>query len=213
MSRRFARGLLDGSAAGEFDGFRSAQGVVLIDEIEAHLHPRWKMQVMTSLRNALPNMTFIVTTHDPLCLRGMRRGEVVVLQRTAGDSEDRPVRIEQMTDLPDMTAMRVDQLLTSDLFQLFSTTDTAAELRMARIGDLLAKRQAGEQLEGKDEELLRAFDLEIADALPVGSSEVQRIIQESVADFLRQRRDASARALVSLRATTKREILTALQSV
>ena len=62
-----------------------AQAVVLIDELETHLHPRWKMQVMTSLRKVLPRVQFIVTTHDPLCLRGMDDGEVVVLQRDEND--------------------------------------------------------------------------------------------------------------------------------
>lgn len=67
------RGLLDPQVYERFESFQTAQGIVLIDEIEAHLHPRWKVQVMTSLRTALPGMTFIVTTHDPLCLRGWAR--------------------------------------------------------------------------------------------------------------------------------------------
>lgn len=207
------RGLLDGSPEGAFDGFRSAQGVVLIDEIEAHLHPRWKMQVMTSLRHALPNMTFIVTTHDPLCLRGMRDGEVIVLQRVADPGEGQSVRIEQVTELPDITAMRVDQLLTSDLFQLFSTTDSTADLHMARIADLLAQRRDGAVLRPTDEAMLRDFDRDISKALPVGSSEVHRMVQECVAEYLRARRDASAPALAALRDATKRDILSALETL
>src|SRR6185295_11698167 len=66
-----------------FDNLEEASAVVLIDEIEAHLHPRWKMRIISLLRRAMPKVQFIVTTHDPLCLRGMYDGEVFVLQRGA----------------------------------------------------------------------------------------------------------------------------------
>lgn len=111
-----------------------AEAIVLIDEIETHLHPRWKMRVMSALRRALPNVQFIATTHDPLCLRGMDDGEVVVLQRDAHGS------IEMLQDLPSLKGMRADQLLTSDYFGLSSTIDPQSEIDMARyvatMGDL-----------------------------------------------------------------------------
>ena len=48
-----------------------ARGVVLIDELETHLHPRWKMRILRRLREAMPHVQFIATTHDPLCLRAL----------------------------------------------------------------------------------------------------------------------------------------------
>lgn len=117
-----------------------AEAIVLIDEIETHLHPRWKMQVMSALRRALPQVQFIVTTHDPLCLRGMDDGEVVVLQRTVDGS------IAALADLPSIKGMRADQLLTSDYFGLSSTIDPQTELDMAKyvdaVGDLPPERVA-----------------------------------------------------------------------
>lgn len=105
-----------------------ARGVVLIDEIEVHLHPRWKMRVISALRQSLPGLQFIFTTHDPLCLRGMANGEVAVIYRDArGD-------VQTVTDLPDVSSLRVDQLLTSDLFGLSSATDP----QMDRISEELA---------------------------------------------------------------------------
>ncbi|MEL6688670.1 MAG: AAA family ATPase, partial [Pseudomonadota bacterium] len=50
----------------QYDNLEFAHGVVFIDEIETHLHPRWKMQIMHLLRLAFPQVQFIVTTHDPL---------------------------------------------------------------------------------------------------------------------------------------------------
>ncbi|MBX5159617.1 MULTISPECIES: AAA family ATPase [Rhizobium] len=98
-----------------------AEGIVLIDEIDAHLHPRWQMRIVGSLRNAMPGVQFITTTHQPLCLRGLVRGEVVVMQRDANGL------VEPLLDLPSPADFRVDQLLTSDFFGLRSTVDPETE--------------------------------------------------------------------------------------
>ena len=44
------------------------QGVVLIDEIDLHLHPEWQRKIMGILRNTFPNIQFIITTHSPQVL-------------------------------------------------------------------------------------------------------------------------------------------------
>jgi predicted ATP-binding protein involved in virulence len=50
-----------------FDG----QGIVLIDEIDLHLHPKWQRKVLTKLREIFPNVQFVVTTHSPVILGGI----------------------------------------------------------------------------------------------------------------------------------------------
>jgi len=211
------RGLHDRKVNGDFEDFRSAHGIVLIDEIEAHLHPRWKVQVMTSLRDALPNVTFIVTTHDPLCLRGMGDGEVIVLHRVATVDSNRqssmPIIVEQLDGLPSVADLRIEQLLTSDFFQLLSTDDAAADRRMAKIADLIAARARGDVLSDAEQATLREFENDISSAIPVGSTEVHRLVQQAVAEFLRRRRDASSRTLANLREQAKAEILTALAAI
>ncbi|WP_035036120.1 AAA family ATPase [Caulobacter sp. AP07] len=210
------RGLLDERVYEGFENFQTAQGVVLIDEIEAHLHPRWKVQVMTSLRTALPRMTFVVTTHDPLCLRGMGEGEVEVLQRVAtvdsGHESQLPILVERMENLPNVADLRVEQLLTSDFFQLLSSDDAAADRRLAHIGDLIAARRR-DALSPADGKILDDFEQDIASALPVGSSEVHRMVQEAVATYLEQRHEASSQTLHRLRDKAKADILAALQAL
>lgn len=95
----------------------SAQGVVLIDEIETHLHPRWKLKIVRLLRRAMPRVQFVMTTHDPLCLRGLNDGEVAVMYR------DEDSRVRLVHDLPSVTGLSVQQLLTSEYFGLFTTED------------------------------------------------------------------------------------------
>ncbi len=56
-------------------------GVVLVDEIDLHLHPRWQMRVLDDVRRFFPRLSFIVTTHNPLTLQSARAGEVFVVRR------------------------------------------------------------------------------------------------------------------------------------
>jgi hypothetical protein len=106
----------------------------VIDELGAHMHPRWKMQLVTRLRTLFPRVQFIATTHDPLCLRGLRAGEVVVLRRLEGRG------VFAISDLPPVEGLRADQLLTSEHFGLSSTLDQETEEMFDRYYALKAKR-------------------------------------------------------------------------
>lgn len=101
--------------------FDLAEGMALIDEIGTHLHPRWRMQVVGRLRKAFPKIRFVVTTHEPLCLRGLYAGETVVLTKNQNKE------VIALTELPDPSELRVDQILTSDFFGLKSTIDPQTE--------------------------------------------------------------------------------------
>jgi hypothetical protein len=61
------------------DFLSTMQGLVLIDEIDLHLHPVWQIEIISRTRKILPKMSFIVTTHNPLTLVGAKAGEIIVL--------------------------------------------------------------------------------------------------------------------------------------
>jgi len=63
----------------EFDG------VVLIDEVELHLHPEWQGQMPALLRKAFPSAQFIVTTHSPHVIQAAQPHEVIALSNRSGD--------------------------------------------------------------------------------------------------------------------------------
>jgi len=54
-------------------------GLVLIDEIELHLHPTWQRQVVEKLRTTFPNIQFVATTHSPFVIQSLRPGELINL--------------------------------------------------------------------------------------------------------------------------------------
>ena len=55
-------------------------GVVLIDEVDLHLHPRWQRKVVPQLQKTFPNCQFIVTTHSPLVLSSVPHKNVIILE-------------------------------------------------------------------------------------------------------------------------------------
>ena len=52
------------------------EGVVLIDELDLHLHPRWQREALPRLRNAFPRLQFIITTHSPQVLSSAENRQV-----------------------------------------------------------------------------------------------------------------------------------------
>jgi len=67
-------------------------GIVLIDEIDLHLHPRWQRRVVDNLRETFPNLQFIVTTHSPFIIQSLRAGELIDLNEgEPAEYEDKPI--------------------------------------------------------------------------------------------------------------------------
>ncbi|WP_068546677.1 AAA family ATPase [Thalassotalea crassostreae] len=59
-------------------------GIVLIDEVDMHLHARWQQTVLLNLKEAFPNIQFIVTTHSPQVLSTVKRGNIRILENELG---------------------------------------------------------------------------------------------------------------------------------
>ncbi len=80
LARRLsiANPLLDNPLLGE--------GVVLIDEIELHMHPSWQRNVLKQLRETFPNIQFIITTHSPIVLSEVNDDYHVFFMRNSGIS-------------------------------------------------------------------------------------------------------------------------------
>ena len=60
-------------------------GVVLIDEIELHLHPRWQREVVDRLRQTFPNVQFVLTTHSPQVISHVPTESIVLIQQVDGE--------------------------------------------------------------------------------------------------------------------------------
>jgi predicted ATP-binding protein involved in virulence len=61
------------------DAVEQTPGVVLIDEIDLHLHPKWQRHVVTDLLRAFPKVQFLATTHSPFIMQSLPPGDGVQL--------------------------------------------------------------------------------------------------------------------------------------
>lgn len=61
------------------DVIQKTDGIVLIDEIDMHLHPSWQRRIVGSLHETFPNVQFIFTTHSPTVLTGIPKENIQVL--------------------------------------------------------------------------------------------------------------------------------------
>lgn len=58
-----------------------AHGIILIDELELHLHPKWQRNVLNSLNSIFPNCQFIISTHSPQVISEVKNDNILILER------------------------------------------------------------------------------------------------------------------------------------
>jgi uncharacterized protein (TIGR02646 family) len=177
-----------------------AEGVLLLDEIDAHLHPRWRMRIVGALRSAFPRMQVLATTHDPLCLRGLSDGEVVILRR---DAKARVMSVAR-DEVPPIAGLRVDQILLSEHFGLSSTMDPEIEEKFERYYALLASppRTRAENTE------VEALRRELESARLLGANRRERLMLEAIDEHLAAHGNAAAPAeRAASEAAAKRRII------
>lgn len=102
--------------------------IVLVDEIDLHLHPKWQRKIFEYLTEKFPKTQFIVTAHSPLIVQSAPKDVNLVVLRKEGDH----VVIDQ--NIENVRQWRIDQILTSDLFGLESS-------RSPEIEDILEERK------------------------------------------------------------------------
>lgn len=111
------------------------QGIVLVDEIDSHLHPIWQREIGFRLRHFFPGIQFIVTTHSPFVAQAASDRGLLVLRPKAEDGS-----MEATQPVETVRGWRVDQILTSDLFGLNETRDEETERLLRKHGELVAQR-------------------------------------------------------------------------
>jgi len=105
----------------------TGQGIVLIDEIELHLHPKLQQEIIVSLQDKFPNVQFIITTHSPHVLSTV---DSKCIRRLVEDDEDNP-RIES----PELQTKGV---MSSDILeQIMGTTSVPNIVEAKWLSDLI----------------------------------------------------------------------------
>ena len=161
----------------------SEAAVVLIDELDLHLHPRWQRELTAHIDGLFPNVQFVVSAHSPLVVQAPGVTNVAVLRR----KDD---HVEILNDPTEVRGWRVDQILTSDLFGLASArpADVERDLERQRELVLLDAPSTAEQTE------LAELDAKLA-RLPPGEVAMDReawSIAYKLAEGLSRARDSDS---------------------
>lgn len=157
LSIDLLRHILDAHEHGDLvhqDGRPSldTEGVVLIDEADAHLHPTWQREIGFRMCEVFPKLQFIVSTHSPFVAQAARNEGIFIVRAQA----DGTVIVER-SDFS-VRGWRADQILLSPLFGLDSTRDVETEQLLARHTELKGRRLSpaeGEELAALERELSR----------------------------------------------------------
>ncbi|MER9491577.1 AAA family ATPase [Mesorhizobium sp. M0320] len=100
--------------------------LVLIDEIDAHLHPAWQQQIVGTLSSQFPAVQFIATTHSPLVVGELRKEQIYWMERQP-DGE-----VVASHPLQQIQGLGVAGLLESEIFGRTPTVDTATQRLLER---------------------------------------------------------------------------------
>ena len=134
-----------------------ARGVLLIDEIDLHLHPNLQRKLYDFIENKLPNFQVIATTQSPLTAQQTGEGELFALKRNEANN------IELTPFIGSPKSFLVSQLLMSPVFGL--ETDESYEVQKAKTeyGQLKAKEF---ELTGDEQDQLKAVKMKLKMNMP-----------------------------------------------
>lgn len=122
-------------------------GIILIDEIDLHLHPKWQRRVVTQLRRTFPNIQFILTTHSPVILSGA--SDVAQIVQLSQEDLNR----DWVPAARNLTTMDIGQILLSELFGLPSLQAPYWDADIALRNTLFAKSELNEDEKNQLEQL------------------------------------------------------------
>ena len=142
--------------------------LVLIDEIDAHLHPDWQRRLVELVQNHFPNVQVIATSHSPLVAGALNRDQIRVLRN------GQAYAIEE-----DLKGKSVQDVLMSSGFSMRLPRATAGEQIIARYLELFAKPVRNEKEEAEFQSLAEKFG-----ELHYGTSERENRIRQAVYDVL-----------------------------
>ncbi len=178
----FASWLVYAGRVSDPEGF---SGIVLIDELEQHLHPQWQREIVARLREHLPAVQFIVSSHSPLIARSIgsvdpEHEREKLIHLTQG--ENGRVAVQEP---PSLKGLTTDQVLASQAFDYLIQADPEVEQVLAEASRLASK---GSQRTRKEERRYRRVKEIMSELLvPEGDTEVERDVRQEFHERMKRR--------------------------
>ena len=129
------------------DELGEKSGILIIDEIDAHLHVSWQQRIIPTLTRHFPNLQIFCSTHSPLMLAGLKQGQIQLLRR------DEKGKVSVSRNESDIYSWTADEIL-RQLLELPTPTDLATSDRLDRLQQLRQKQKLSNK-EAKELDRLR----------------------------------------------------------
>lgn len=138
-------------------------GVILVDEIDAHLHPSWQREIGRQLTRMFPNMQFIVTTHSPLVCQAAINGSIWRLPTPGTEltqlMPDRPYRVKEGSEeWKRLVYGNILEAYSTDLFGENIDRSPEAQAKYDALSELMSKQLHGELTDADEDKLDTLMD-------------------------------------------------------
>lgn len=167
-------------------GWENRRALLLIDEIENHLHPTWQRRVIPALLKYFPGLQIFATTHSPFVVAGLKAGQVHLLNRDADGV------ITASTNTEDIVGWTMDEVLRT----FMGVDDPTDERTAAAARELRELRDAGpsgdereeEQRQARMQELRRLVDRDLLAGGPKAAA--RELFEQQFAEALEKYRQS-----------------------
>ncbi len=178
--------------AGRLTNGGDVGGILLVDELEQHLHPRWQRHIVRRLHRQFPKTQIFTTSHTPLAAAGTADVDAAVVLRLEVQADG--AATGRTLDRLSLAGLRADQVLASEAFGLYTSRNPGSEDDFSRYAELLGKKQRSAAEDAEMERLGASLEA----TLRTGESEVEREVEQAIEVALKERVAAAQPELVDL---------------
>ena len=168
------------------EGWENEPAILLIDEIENHLHPTWQRRVIPALLEHFPGLQIFATTHSPFVVAGLKAGQVHVLKR------DENGVVTASTNERDVIGWTADEILRGmmgvDDPTDEGTANAARELRRLRNEEPRSNEKEEEERQERMRELREVVNRDLLAGGPLAAQ--RELFERNLADILEEHRKA-----------------------
>ena len=164
------------------EGWEKKPAILLIDEIENHLHPTWQRRVIPALLEHFPGLQIFATTHSPFVVAGLKAGQVHLLRR------DEEGRVIVTTNTEDVVGWTADEILRTMMGVEdptdAETAEAARELRQLRNEAPRSDPTEEEQRQQRIQELRQLVDRDLLAGGPMAAQ--RELFEEQFTEALKK---------------------------
>ena len=167
------------------EGWDKNPAILLIDELENHLHPTWQRRVIRALLDTFPRLQIFAATHSPFVVAGLKAGQVHILKRENGE-------VTASTNPQDVVGWTMDEILRGMMGVDDPTDDATAqaarELRHLRNQEPKSDEKEEEVRQQRIRELRAMVDRDLLAGGPLAAQ--RELFERNLAEILEEHRKA-----------------------